>query len=1160
VTGTTISTKVTIGVTLGVGTYASPLTITSLGEIAPIAYSAKALEFSGGGNYATNSGTIIGGVGASPAYGSSANGGNGGQGAYFGNGSLTNYGVILGGGGGTGSTNSFFGGIGGYGGDGAEIGNAATLNNFGTITGGSGGVGGSGSAIPGGGGTGGIGVYVVANSGSPATLVNSGDILGGVGGAPGHSESGAPPAAAGGDGVLFRNGGTLTNSLGIAGGANYGGGRADAVYFGLGSALLILQPGAQFSGSVVANPTFAYSNVMELAAGFGLNTLSGAIGSEYTGFGTVLVDPSANWTLSAANTIAEGSSLVVEGTLANIGTITGSGGTAANYGSGSAGGTGVVGVDVSGGTLVNSARVAGGGGGAGATGGAFAGNGGTGGIGVNLVAGSLINRGTVSGRAGGYGGNGVDTGGYGGNGGVAVYAQAGQVTNQATIVGGAGGSGGRGGSGGGIFAANGNGGVGVVFPAGGTLIDAGVIAGGTGASGTADAVYFGTGASHLILDPGASFVGSVVANASFANALELASGSGVGTLSGVIGAEYTGFTTVAVEPGANWTLSGTNTIAQGSYLATFGTLGNIGKITGAAGTSASYGSENAGGNGIRAVAVIAGGTFNNSSIAMGGAGGNGASDGYATSLGGNGGDGAVGVVVQAGSLINEGTISGGAGGNGGADVSTGGVGGRGGTGVYVQTGQITNLGTIQGGTGGSGGSNAESMHAASGVGGMGIQFGFGGTLIDAGIVAGGTFGGGVADAVYFGSGASRLILNSGAAFVGTVVGNTSFANVLELASGATQGTLSGLLGSDFVGFSSYVVDPGAVWHLSGSNTIVHGGTLSESGGAVIELNTGVLVNSGAISLDASLLFVQNLVGTGATTIGGTSEIVVMHSLATAQTVVFNGSAGYLQLSLPSYAKATVTNFSHGDQIALNGVNPAAVVFAGGTLSFGIGSFPLSLGGPGTVTATTDGGGAIVTVSCFRAGTRIATVHGDVAVETLAIGDRVVLADGEALSIEWIGHRHIDCTRHPRPQSVWPVCIKAGAFGNGLPRRDLYLSPDHAVYIHGVLIPVRYLINNETIVQVLVRDVTYYHVQLERHDVLLAEGLPAESYLGDQQDFDDANLVRLFPDFASRDWEAHGCAPLIVAGPLLAAVRDMLACVREDPTHERSPRAGARRAG
>ncbi|MEJ0019381.1 MAG: Hint domain-containing protein [Acetobacteraceae bacterium] len=90
-----------------------------------------------------------------------------------------------------------------------------------------------------------------------------------------------------------------------------------------------------------------------------------------------------------------------------------------------------------------------------------------------------------------------------------------------------------------------------------------------------------------------------------------------------------------------------------------------------------------------------------------------------------------------------------------------------------------------------------------------------------------------------------------------------------------------------------------------------------------------------------------------------------------------------------------------------------------------------------------------------------------------------------------------------------------------------LSPDHALYIDGALIPVRYLVNGRQIRRLTRKTVTYWHVELDRHDVVLAEGLPVESYLdtGDRANFaNGGRVVALHPDFASRIWEAAGCAP------------------------------------
>jgi len=124
--------------------------------------------------------------------------------------------------------------------------------------------------------------------------------------------------------------------------------------------------------------------------------------------------------------------------------------------------------------------------------------------------------------------------------------------------------------------------------------------------------------------------------------------------------------------------------------------------------------------------------------------------------------------------------------------------------------------------------------------------------------------------------------------------------------------------------------------------------------------------------------------------------------------------------------------------------------------------------------------------------------------------------------------------HAQPRKVWPVLVAEGAFGPGVPHADVWLSPDHAVYVGEVLIPVKLLVNGVTIVQVPRERVTYCHVELAAHDVLLAEGLPAESYLDMRDGSNYAN--RAGPVM----WEAFGCARLIVTGPELKAARALVA--------------------
>ncbi|MEH0196580.1 Hint domain-containing protein [Caulobacter sp. CCNWLY153] len=180
--------------------------------------------------------------------------------------------------------------------------------------------------------------------------------------------------------------------------------------------------------------------------------------------------------------------------------------------------------------------------------------------------------------------------------------------------------------------------------------------------------------------------------------------------------------------------------------------------------------------------------------------------------------------------------------------------------------------------------------------------------------------------------------------------------------------------------------------------------------------------------------------------------------------------------------------------------------------------------------------------CFAAGTLLRTERGEVAVEALEVGDQVVTASGESRPVIWIGMRKVACDRHPRRHEVDPIRVKAHAFGPGAPKRDLLLSPGHAVLIDGVLVPVGLLANGATIAQEPVVSVHYYHVELDAHDVLMAEGVACESYLddGNRQVFGNApEHVALHGRLDPAAWET-ACAPVLREGPLLATLRRRLA--------------------
>ncbi len=186
---------------------------------------------------------------------------------------------------------------------------------------------------------------------------------------------------------------------------------------------------------------------------------------------------------------------------------------------------------------------------------------------------------------------------------------------------------------------------------------------------------------------------------------------------------------------------------------------------------------------------------------------------------------------------------------------------------------------------------------------------------------------------------------------------------------------------------------------------------------------------------------------------------------------------------------------------------------------------------------------LLDLACFAQGTRILTGRGEVPVERLRVADLVRTRDGRLAPVRWLGHRRVDCDRHPRPWDMQPVRVRAGAFGEAMPHRDLILSPDHAIFLSGDLIPVRYLVNGATVAREPAAAVTYWHVELDRHDVLLAEGLACESYLdtGNRAAFADGGAaVRLHPAFARAVWQGRGCAPLRCGGPPVAAARRHLA--------------------
>jgi hypothetical protein len=168
---------------------------------------------------------------------------------------------------------------------------------------------------------------------------------------------------------------------------------------------------------------------------------------------------------------------------------------------------------------------------------------------------------------------------------------------------------------------------------------------------------------------------------------------------------------------------------------------------------------------------------------------------------------------------------------------------------------------------------------------------------------------------------------------------------------------------------------------------------------------------------------------------------------------------------------------------------------------------------------TNGGHVTTTPVCFMAGTMVATPTGLRAIETLEAGDLVLTSEGAAAPVRWLGVQTVS-TRFADPVRVMPIRVRAGAMGDGLPRRDLLVSPCHALLVDGILIQAGALVNGTSIARETdVPEIfTYYHVELNDHSLILAEGVPAETFVD--------NIDRMaFDNWAERGDEAEAIAEM-----------------------------------
>ena len=396
--------------------------------------------------------------------------------------------------------------------------------------------------------------------------------------------------------------------------------------------------------------------------------------------------------------------------------------------------------------------------------------------------------------------------------------------------------------------------------------------------------------------------------------------------------------------------------------------------------------------------------------------------------------------------------------------------------------------------------------------------------------------------------ASTLQLTGEIAYV-SLIGTDVFEGLIELQSSnpEQEGTLGGMEGPGTLVNDGTISDQSCQLDV---DSIVNNGSIVVSGreGNAYLL---ALVNNAAVEVDANgLVGAESLSGAGTITLNG-GALDVYETASADQTVALSGSAadesvielGYQteQPYLDGSFQATVSGFDRFDELVIDGGTAAPVVtdavYADGVLTLsddGTEVFRFHLAGDyagdaftvakvnNTVAVTTGS----VPAPCFARGTLIATVAGPVCVETLRPSDAVVLADGGIADVVWTGHR--------RQQNADVIRVTAHALGAHVPVRDLVVSDDHGLVVEGVLVPAGLLANGETIRRERRGSVEFWHVELARHAVLLAENAPAESYLdtGNRARFSNCPLAY----DAARDAAAtEPCAPLVLAGARLEAI-------------------------
>ncbi|MFN3972658.1 MAG: Hint domain-containing protein [Gemmobacter sp.] len=219
-----------------------------------------------------------------------------------------------------------------------------------------------------------------------------------------------------------------------------------------------------------------------------------------------------------------------------------------------------------------------------------------------------------------------------------------------------------------------------------------------------------------------------------------------------------------------------------------------------------------------------------------------------------------------------------------------------------------------------------------------------------------------------------------------------------------------------------------------------------------------------------------------------------------------------------------------DTLDLRGAGPLRVTFADDNPENGSVTF-YDPADPAVVTGTLTFVNIENVIPCFTPGTLIATPRGEVPVEELRVGDRVVSRDNGIQDIRWVGAKHLDWAALCANPHLKPVLIRQGSLGNGLPERDMMVSPNHRMLVandrtalyfedHEVLVAAKHLVGANGVHSVDAAGTTYLHMMFDRHEVVLANGAWTESFqpgdytlkgMGNAQ---RTEIFEIFPELAT----------------------------------------------